>query len=263
MFIRHGHVSDNDQGRGARLNGWLDVPLSALGSAQTERLRRHLAAGAPVDALYASPLRRARQTAAALSTTLGIRPRLLDSLREISCGRLDGLPLEEVQRRLPELWRRNLAQVDDDFRWPGGESYRAFRARVLRAVGRIAARHPGRRVVVVTHAGVISQVLGALHGIGPSRWTAFVAGNASITEVRWHDGAGTVLRFDDRDHLAGALPAPGGVGAADHPQLIARQAGGLGAGAGRGAAQPVRDGQVVAQRPREHVAGAGQPVEPT
>ena len=236
---------DNDQGHGARLTGWLDAPLSALGWAQAERLCARLAGGPRPDALYASPLRRARDTAEVLATALGLSPRLLGSLREIDCGRLDGLPLAQVKRRHPELWRRNLAQQSDAFRWPGGESYREFRARALRAVGRIARQHRGGRVVIVTHAGVITQVLGALHRVPAARWSAFVVGNASITEVRWSGSTGTLLRADDRRHLGRVSAAPDGVGPPDHPQVIARRPGGLGPGAGRGAAPAVRNDQVI------------------
>ena len=82
------------------------------------------------------------------------------------------------------------------------------------------AAHPGQRVWVVTHAGVISQLL-CSSGISAASWEVFRPGNASITEVSWDGQAGTLLRFDDRSHLAGTAPeelsAPAGVGASDHP----------------------------------------------
>jgi broad specificity phosphatase PhoE len=213
---------------------------------QTEVLRARLAAEPRPDAIYASTLRRSRETAEAIAAALRVRPRLLRSLREIDCGRLDGWLLQEVRRAYPELWQRNLAREDDEFHWPEGESYRALRRRGLRAVRQIAARHAGGRVAIVTHAGVITQVLGALHGVAPARLDAFVVGNASLTEVRWDGDRGTLVRFDDRDHLAERLAPPDRVGATNHPQLIAGRAAGLGAGARRGAAPAIRDDEVVA-----------------
>ena len=127
-----------------------------------------------------------------------------------------------MQRRYPRPWRRNLAQTDQAFCGPGGESYRAFRARCLAAIRQIAAAHPGQRVLVVTHAGVITQVVGALAGTSAARWGAFRTANANITELRWWGVGGTVMRFDARDHLdvfghaglPGALDGrPGGPGA--------------------------------------------------
>jgi alpha-ribazole phosphatase/probable phosphoglycerate mutase len=219
LLVRHGHVADNTLGDEARLCGWADPPLTPLGRAQAARVAEYLAGEPRPAALYASPSARAHETATALGHRLGLPPRLVPALREIHCGRLDGRPLAEVRRRYPELWARNLAQVDDDFRWPGGESYRGFRARVLAALGRIAAAHAGQRVVVVTHTGVISQAIGALDGTAAARWEAHRAGNASLTEVRWPagdvpgartgpGGAGTLVRFDVRAHLAALLLWP-------------------------------------------------------
>ena len=204
VLIRHGHVADNDPGDDARLCGWSDPPLSALGRWQVEQLRARLAGEPPAAAVYTSPLHRAAETARTVTGDLGMPLWLRRSLREIGCGAVDGWPLWQVKRRYPELWVSNLSQADEHFRWPGGESYRAFRSRTLRAIEGIATAHRGRRVIVVTHAGVITQLLGALRGTSAARWDAFRVGNASITEVRWHDGSGAVRRFDDRRHLATA-----------------------------------------------------------
>jgi broad specificity phosphatase PhoE len=132
---------------------------------------------------------------------LSLRPRRRAALCEISAGALEGWPVAEVARHFPQLWARHLAQDDEDAGWPGGETYRHFRTRVLRAVRRIAAAHAGRRVVLVTHAGVIGQVVGWLRGAGAARWEVFRPRNASITELEWAGPTGRVLRFDDAAHL--------------------------------------------------------------
>ncbi len=168
LLVRHGHVTDNTPGAGARLCGWTDPPLSPL----------------------------------------GLRPRWRAARREIGCGELDGWIVEDVRQHFPTLWAANTRQEDAGFRWPGSESYRALRRRVLRALRGIAGAHPGRRVLVVTHAGAITQVLGALAGTSPAPWEAFRAGNASITELRWHAGGGALVRFDGRGHLAGVAGDP-------------------------------------------------------
>jgi broad specificity phosphatase PhoE len=200
ILIRHGHIAGNSL-PDARMNGWTDCPLSDLGWRQTEALRRRMAQEPPAAARYASPLRRARDTAEALSG-LPLGPlHLLDDLRELHCGEVDGWPISEAFQRYPELWHANRLQADETFRWPDGESYREFRERCLRAMDEIAAAHPGERAVVVTHAGVISQVLSALHGIGPERWDSFRPGNCSLSEVQWGRGGGVLVRFDDRGHL--------------------------------------------------------------
>ncbi len=180
------------------MSGWADVPLSPLGRAQARALRPRLAGGR-FAAIYTSPLDRARETAALAAPGRSLIP--CGALREIHCGEPDGLPIEEVKRRYAALWEANLRQDDEDFRWPGGESYRDFRARCAGAARRIAATHLGGRVLVFTHAGFISQVVGAVRGASPARWECFRPGNGSITVVDWEGDRGALVHFDDHEHL--------------------------------------------------------------
>ncbi|MGE5488547.1 MAG: histidine phosphatase family protein [bacterium] len=198
VLIRHAEISDG-HGSGL-LCGWCDPPLSALGRRQVELLAERLAREPAAVAAYTSPLERAAATAAAAPPPL--RPARVDALREIYCGELDGMDLASVEAGYPELWRRNEALNDDDFAWPGGESYRHFRTRVIGAVEALAAAHPGRRVLVFTHSGFINQTIGHIKGARPARWDLYLAGHASITEIQWAGTSGVVLRFDDRSHLA-------------------------------------------------------------
>ncbi len=203
MFVRHGHTAATVANGGSSevlVSGWADFPLSPLGRRQVEALCRRLE-GSSLDAIYSSPLQRAVATAAALAHLAPTPPRLLDGLREISCGELEGLSIDELRQRHPEIWEANLRQEDDDLRLPGGESYRELRDRCLEAIRRIAADHQGQRVLIVTHAGVISQVVGALHGRSPAGWDSFRPGLCSITEVEWEGEVGRLLGFDDRTHL--------------------------------------------------------------
>ena len=200
VLIRHGHTASNT-GPGARLSGLSDVPLSARGEAQVARLRERLRGSPPFKTIYSSPLCRARQTAAALEAE-GLGPvRVCREVQEIDCGELDGLPLGDVERRHPDLWAANLKQLDDGFRWPGGESYRQFRARCLRAIRRLAGEHRGERIAVVTHAGVVSQILGSLAALGAARWEPYRPSYTALTEVAWRRGGASVLTFNDHSHL--------------------------------------------------------------
>ena len=191
-----------------RMSGWTDLPLTEHGRYQAELLRRRLEAGAPFAAIYTSPLWRARDTALELYEA-GLGPLLVhEGLREIHCGEVDGRPVDEVQRHFPQHWEANLRQEDEDFRWPGGESYREFRERCLRTLRAIAAAHPGECVAVVTHAGLISQVLGALHGLSPARWEPFRPDNTALTELDWCGEHGALVRFDDKSHLVPPTSLP-------------------------------------------------------
>lgn len=190
------------------MNGWTDVPLSPLGWRQVNAFQERMRSEPAAVACYSSPLQRAADTARALIALPCGPPRLLDDLKEIHCGEVDGWPAAVTRQHYPDLWEANLRQEDDDLRWPGGESYREFRERTLSGVRRIAAAHPGERVVVVTHAGVISQLMGVLHGLRPAAWEQFRPGNCSITELEWADGSGRPIRFDDRSHLEELDGAP-------------------------------------------------------
>ena len=197
LLVRHGHTAGNDGGMDAPMAGWADLPLSARGVAEAQKLAERLAREAEGAPLYASPLERAQRTAALIGEAIHSVVLLDDALREIGCGEADGLPLAQVRSRFPEAWAGNLRHDDPGFRWPGGESYEELRARSVDAATRIASGHPGGRVVVVTHAGVISQLVGWIRGVSPARWDLFRPRNGSITEL--------VLRGGTR----GRLPAAG------------------------------------------------------
>jgi len=201
LLIRHGHTLSNGGDPSPRMSGWTDLPLSARGFEQVRLLARRLAGTAPFDRIYTSPLSRARDTARPLAAAALGAVEVCEALKEIDCGRVDGWPIARVQREYPDHWMANLRQLDDDFRWPGGESYRELRRRSVRAARFFAARHPGGRVAVVTHAGVICQLIGHLSGTPAARWEAMRPDNASITEVRWRGDGGELVVFNDRCHL--------------------------------------------------------------
>ena len=196
LLLRHAHTEANEHGSTPRMAGWCDIPLSEQGEAQLDALRR-ISLGDLAPLVYSSTSPRAMRTAAAAARGRRVVP--LRALREISCGEVEGWLLADVARRHPDLWRRNLAQDDPGFAWPGGESYATFRQRVLRALRGIAARHRGQRVLVTTHAGVIAQVVGHTKGISAACWQSYRPANCSVTVVACDDdGAIRVVEFDRR-----------------------------------------------------------------
>jgi broad specificity phosphatase PhoE len=200
VLVRHADVDCTSSGV-PLLCGWHDAPLSSSGHKQLELLRLRLAAEPGFAGLYASPLQRAFYTASAAPGYLLPHLRLLNSLKEIHCGVVEGLSFERVQAEYGDYWQRNLLQTDENFRWPGGETYRRFRTRVLRAISAISRQHQGQRVLIVTHAGVVNQVLGTISGQSAARWENLRPKNASLTTVRWDDCSGEVENFDDCEHL--------------------------------------------------------------
>jgi probable phosphoglycerate mutase len=134
-LIRHGETDWNLAGR---WQGHADVPLNALGRAQSRRLAaRLLAEGARFDAIYSSDLLRAWETAQALEAQLGIAPQPLVDLREIDVGAWSGLTGAEAAARDPDLIAR-LESGEDVPRGGSGERFVELYQRVVSAAERLA-----------------------------------------------------------------------------------------------------------------------------
>lgn len=159
-LVRHGQA-----GPPGVLHGHLDPPLTGLGTRQAAACATALST-LPVTALYASDLARARATAEVAAGALGRPLVCLPALRERRFGTWEGRAAADLAREAPEdlaaLWG------DAGFAPPGGESLDALGARVLPAVSRIVARHPGEEVAVFGHAGAHRAVLGHALGLGPA-----------------------------------------------------------------------------------------------
>jgi broad specificity phosphatase PhoE len=201
LLIRHAHI---DTGKDPRMCGWLDLPLSPTGVLQLQRFHKESSEFKP-HAIYASSSTRARLTAEALASNWSLDVSIDPQLREVNCGTLEGMPIEEVKHRYPELWAENAVQNNSDFSWPNGESYTNFRHRVFMTLTRIARQHSNARIAVVTHAGVIAQVAGAVKGLSPAVWEQYRPAPFTATEVIWSGEAPLqLLSFNVTDWWRGA-----------------------------------------------------------
>ena len=206
-LVRHAETDDN---AAMRLSGWTDTDLSQRGLDQIALLADHFKLEhGHVDALYASPLIRARRTAEAIAALTGHTPILLDDLREMYFGELDGRPFEELRDAYAHLLQADENSDIEDFMWPSGESRSGFTARVLRVINAIARKHPGRPVGVVTHGGLIATLMTIVHGESAANWRKWVVPNASMTELRLDPDTltGELIRHGETAHLD-SLSAP-------------------------------------------------------
>ncbi|HZW02320.1 MAG TPA: histidine phosphatase family protein [Anaerolineaceae bacterium] len=146
LLVRHGETAWNVEGR---YQGQADPPLNERGQAQAAQLAGRLA-GAGIDVIYASPLRRALQTAEAIARRTGAPVRTDPRLMEIHQGRWQEQLVTDIQANYPELFARWQA---DPWRShpPEGESLTAVQQRVSAAVDDILAGHRGQTVALVTH----------------------------------------------------------------------------------------------------------------
>jgi probable phosphoglycerate mutase len=203
LLVRHGEAVCNVDGLVGGLRGC--TGLTAVGAAQVRALADRLACSAElgtVDALYASRLPRAIETAQILASRLVGRAgeRLAVSadcsLCELHPGEADGLSWAELAARFdaPE----GDADLDAPLA-PGAESWREFVDRASGAVAGLADRHRGQTVVVATHAGVIeSTVLRLLPVDRAVGRLGLHPGHASLTVWERADGRWVLERYNDR-----------------------------------------------------------------
>ena len=196
IAIRHGETTWNVD---TRIQGHLDIPLSANGRWQAERLADALR-DEPIKAIYASDLTRAWETAQYVAQVQGLPVIKEIGLRERDFGDFEGKTFAEIEVLLPEQslrWRKR----DPDFYPAGGESLIALRARVLHAAERLAAQHPGEQIALVGHGGVMDVLYRAATRLdiqAPRTWTL---GNAAINRLLWSAQGFTLVGWADAQHL--------------------------------------------------------------
>jgi len=204
ILIRHGETVWNAQ---QRLQGHSDIALNAQGLEQAAALARALA-HETIDAVIASDLLRARQTAQQIADQCGLSLQQIPSLRERCYGAFEGLTYAEIAARYPAeyaAWQRR----DIDSVMPAGErqaeSFFQFNQRVLGALYACGARHRGQTIVVVAHGGVLECAYRAAHALPLAEPRQFSVLNASINRFVI-DGDTLQLRvWGEIGHLAGRV----------------------------------------------------------
>jgi broad specificity phosphatase PhoE len=202
VLIRHA-LPERIHGTGPRDGapgraGTADPGLTDTGEQQARRLVA--AVGPDVDGFYASPMRRARATAAPLAAALGRDPQIVDDLREYDAESAHYIPVHDLAAHDPAAWERVRAGL-----LPPDVDVASFTARIDTALERIVAAHPGRETaVVVAHAGVVNAWLAHLLGIG--RPLAFPLDYTGITRVlAGRDGRRAVRTVNEIAHVADLL----------------------------------------------------------
>lgn len=197
IVIRHGETAWN---RERRLQGQLDIPLNDTGVAQARALAASLA-DEPIDAVYSSDLSRAMQTAAPLGDALGLTVQPDVRLRERCYGDLEGMSYAEVAQRRPEdfaLWQARVP----DYAPVGGETLRDFHERAVEGVLALVRRHPGERIALVAHGGVLDCLYREATGMTLEAPREHELLNASVNRLR-SDGHRLILaQWADVSHLA-------------------------------------------------------------
>ena len=203
LLIRHGSTEWNDK----RLaQGHADIPLNDRGRREAKETAASLSER-EIDAVYASDLSRAVETARPLADARNVAITADPDLREIDQGVWEGMHADEIERRWPELWGR----ARHYHARPGGETPQEVRARALRALRRIVEAHPDATVAVVSHGGtmrwLVAEAMGyddresaRLRGVSNGGVVELEVGarDGTLTfgDITRHDGATTAMEHD-------------------------------------------------------------------
>jgi probable phosphoglycerate mutase len=184
LLARHGETDWNSE---HRWQGHADQPLNEAGRAQAHALGESLA-GRGISAVYASDLVRAHETALIVAERIGLPVEVDPGLREVDVGDWAGRLHSELEVNDPEGFRRWRTGGKG---WCGGESYEQMGERVVASVVRIAERHPGETLLIVTHGGSIRACRATAAGLEYAASRVMAIGsmaNCEVAELRVADG---------------------------------------------------------------------------
>ncbi|MEV8006486.1 bifunctional RNase H/acid phosphatase [Streptomyces parvus] len=200
VLLRHGETALTPEKRFSG-SGGTDPELSAVGRGQAERAAEHFAALGTVQEIVSSPLRRCRETAAAVAARLGLDVRIDEGLRETDFGAWEGLTFGEVRERYGDDLTAWLASPDTA-PTGGGESFAEVAERVAAARDRLVARYAGRTVLLVTHVTPIKTLVRLALGAPPEALFRMELSAASVSTVAYYgDGNASVRLLNDTSHL--------------------------------------------------------------
>jgi probable phosphomutase (TIGR03848 family) len=187
LLVRHGQTPTTGKLLPGRAPG---LHLAPEGSEQAEQVAKRLSALPKVDAIYASPLERTRQTAAPIGKALQQRVRIDKGLLECDFGEWTGKELTQLMK-LPE-WS-TVQRAPSTFRFPNGESFTEMQTRIVSALDRIRAAHPGGVVVCVSHADPIKAAIAHAMGTHLDLFQRIVVSTCSVSAITYSTMGPVVL----------------------------------------------------------------------
>ncbi|MGD8969150.1 MAG: alpha-ribazole phosphatase [Anaerolineae bacterium] len=196
LLARHGETAWN---AARRYQGQTDVPLNEVGRHQADALAQRLS-GEKIDAIYASDLQRAWETAAAIGPFHDLSIQADPRLREIKFGDWEGLTSEEIREQDPEsltTWHNDPLHASP----PSGETLNQVARRAGAALAEIIAHNPDKTVLIVAHGGILRVLLSLALEVSPTAYWRFRFGLASLSEVSIGQTGATLETLNDTTHL--------------------------------------------------------------
>jgi probable phosphoglycerate mutase len=191
LLVRHGLTPTTGKSLPGRAKG---LHLADSGRKQAELAAERIAAlaagGRTVDAVYASPLERTRETAAPIAAAVGQKVQIDRGLLECDFGEWTGAELKTLMK-LPE-WG-TVQRAPSTFRFPGGESFTEMQTRMTNAVDKLRRAHPGGVIVCVSHADPIKAAVAQAMGTHLDLFQRIVISPCSVSAIAYTSGAPAVL----------------------------------------------------------------------
>ena len=187
LFVRHARTPTTGSVLPGRAPG---LHLTDGGRADADKMAERLASAAKIEAIYASPLERARETAAPIARRLGLKVAIERGLVECDFGDWTGGELKAL-RKLPE-WR-DVQSWPSGFRFPSGESFSEMQCRITSAVARLRARHAGTTIVAVSHADPIKAAVADALGTHLDLFQRIAISPCSVTAIAYGQNGPMVL----------------------------------------------------------------------
>jgi probable phosphoglycerate mutase len=178
--------------------------LSDDGRKQAEAVAERLAQLPKVDAIYASPLERTRETAAPIAKRRGLRVKTHRGLLEVDIGEWTGWELKKAAKT--EEWK-TVQKRPSAFRFPGGESFLEMQGRIVDTIERIRADHPGQTVVAVSHADPIKAAAADAVGTPLDLFQRIVISPCSVTAILYGDSSPIALTVNSTGDLKALTPS--------------------------------------------------------
>ncbi len=187
LLVRHGQTATTGTVLPGRAKG---LHLADTGRDQAAKAAERIGELKKIDAVYTSPLERAKETAAPIAATLGLKARVQRGLNECDFGEWTGQELKSLMK-LPE-WQA-VQRAPSTFRFPGGESFTDMQHRIVTTLDGLRADHPGGAIVCVSHADPIKAVLAHALGTHLDLFQRIVVSPCSVSVIVWHAGGPIVL----------------------------------------------------------------------
>ncbi len=193
-FICHGATIYSEENRLSDVENY--PQLSELGQDEVERITEYLRRRAVKnDVIYTSPAVRTMQTAKIISKLYKDDAIVLENLHPRKCGKLNGLTLEQIDSKYPNLlesWFNNL-EYDEDLE---AESINDFIARVKKVIDNVVAQNEGNRVIIVTHPDVIQAAICAALEMPANKIAKIFIRTGSATQISYYEKWSSLVYSD-------------------------------------------------------------------